>query len=202
MALQAGIANVPFGNVLTELARNERCRALRRKILDFRRDQRVHMPGLAARVQFAADGSVEDGVALEPENIPLYLPSDTRNRGHRDNICDGHLIQLEDRLCETQALEALDDLHQQLRTRTFANLFKIKNFVGQTQNAQGRQWQATINRRAMAAAKRYRRGRVSLLELRGQGDWEKTFQVLHDEDVRSFNERALTEHEQAVRAEI
>lgn len=202
MALKADIAHVPFGNVLTELARNERRRAIRRKILDFRRDQRIHMPGLNNRVHFAADGSLENGAALEPEDIPLYLPSDSGNGAHRDDICDRHLVQLEDRLRVTQADEALDELRRQLRTRTFANRFKIKNFVGQDANAQGRQWQATIDRRAIAAAKRYRRAREALLELRGRGDWENTYQELHDQDVRSFNERVLTEQEQADRAAI
>ncbi|KAI0795176.1 hypothetical protein BC629DRAFT_1439482 [Irpex lacteus] len=98
MALKADIAHVPFGNVLTELARNERRRAIRRKILDFRRDQRIHMPGLNNRVHFAADGSLENGAALQPEDIPLYLPSDSGNGAHRDDICDRHLVQLEDRL--------------------------------------------------------------------------------------------------------
>ena len=41
-----------------------------------------------------------------------------------------------------------------------------------------------------------------LLQLRGPGEWERTLRVLQDEDVRSFNERVLTEQEQADRASI
>jgi hypothetical protein len=35
--------------------------------------------------------------------------------------------------------------------------------------------------------------------LRGHGKWEETLKVLHDNDVRALNERALTEHEKQER---
>ena len=54
----------------------------------------------------------------------------------------------------------------------------------------------------MFAAKRYRRAREALLQLQGPGDWEQRWRVLQDEDVRSFNERALTEQEKIDRAAI
>lgn len=202
MHLQAEIADIPFGNVLTELARNERRRALRRKLQEFRRQQLIHMPGLVRVVQFAADGSVEGEAAQEVEDIPLYLPSDSRLEHHRRNVCDANLLRLEDQLREAQAKEALDDLRRQLRTRTFANRYKIKNMVGQRANTRGRSWLAIIDRRALSAAKKYRRARGALLQVRGPGDWEKILKVLRDEDVRSFNERALTEQEKAERAAI
>ena len=154
MALQSDIAAVPFGNVLTELARNERRRAVRRKLIDFRREQRVHMPGLEQIIQFEANGAIVDD-NREPEHIPLCLPSDVRLEGHRGEVCNDDLVQLEGRLRVSQAEEALDNLRHQLHVRTFANKFKVKNMVGQRENARGRQWQATIDRRATAAAKRY-----------------------------------------------
>ena len=160
------------------------------------------MGGLARRVQFAADGSVEDDIAREVEDVPLYMPSDHRISAFRADVCDANLTQIEDRLRNSQANEALDDLRRHLRTRTFANKYKIKNMVGQRANLRGRQWLATIDRRAMAAAKKYRRARDALRNLRGPGEWERALQELRDEDVRSFNERALTEQEQMERAAV
>lgn len=202
MALQAEMAEVPFGNALTEVARNGRRRAMRRRLQEFRRQQLIHMQGLVRHVQFAADGSVETDGAREVEDIPLYLPSDHHIQDYRANICDGNLIHIEDQLRETQANEALDELRRHLRTRTFANKYKIKNMVGQRANMRGRQWLATIDRRALTAAKKYRRARSALYSLRGEGEWVKALQELRDEDIRSFNERALTEHEQAQRAAV
>lgn len=199
--MKADIADVPFGNVLTELARNERRRAIRRKLLEFRQQQRIHMPGLARFIQFDANGSIVDE-DCHPEDVPLCMPSDARHIGRRAEVCDRNLQDVEDRLRASQAEESLEDLRHQLRTRTFANRFKIKNFVGQRDNTRGRSWQAVIDRRAIAAAKRYRRAREAMLQLRGAGEWEKIFQVLQDDDVRSFNERALTEQEKADRAAI
>lgn len=153
------------------------------------------MPGLAQHVRFAADGSVEGDAVREVEDIPLYLPSDSWVQAYRANVCDDNLIRIEDRLRDAQASEGLQELRRHLRTRTFVNRYKIKNLVGQRDNGIGRQWLATIDRRAMAAANKYRRARTALLHLRGPGEWEKTLRELRDDDVRSFNERALTEQE-------
>ncbi|KAI0689949.1 hypothetical protein BC835DRAFT_1228821, partial [Cytidiella melzeri] len=202
MALQADIANIPFGNVLTELSRDERRRAIRRKIMDFRRKQQTQMPGLYVHVRFSPDGSVDDNVAQQPEDIPLYMPSAAAIRAFRANTCEARLLQIEEQLRSSQADEALNDLRRHLRTRTFANRYKIKNFVGQAANTRGRQWLAAIDKRALAAAKRYRHARAALLELRGPGDWEKTLRVLKDDDVRSLNERVLTEQEKIDRANL
>ena len=43
---------------------------------------------------------------------------------------------------------------------------------------------------------------MAVLQTAGPGAWERRLQLLRDEDIRSFNERALTEQEKADRAAI
>ena len=160
------------------------------------------MPGLHRHVQFLPNGSVDNNIQQQPEDIPLFLPSAVALHDARDEVCDRQLCNLEDRLRETQAKEALEDLRRHLRTRTFASKYKIKHAVGQRANTRARQWLATIERRAMSSAKLYRHARTALMELRGPGDWERTLKVLADDDVRSLNERVLTEQEKADRAAL
>ncbi|KAI0702994.1 hypothetical protein BC835DRAFT_1410784 [Cytidiella melzeri] len=171
MSLQADVAHVPFGNVLTELSRNKRHRALHRKLGEFRRLQRNHMPQLSMHVQFATNGSIDDGVAREPEEMPLCLPSDRMIVAFREQVCNANLLRIEEVLRVTLAEELLNNLCRHLRTRSFASKYKIENMVRQRANTCGRQWLATIDRRAMTAAKRYRKSRAALRELRGLGNW-------------------------------
>lgn len=202
MALRADIADVPFGTVLTELSRNQRQRAIQHKLVQFRTKQVTQMPGLARHVHFLPNGSVDNNVQQRPEDITLYMPSDVHLRDLRGDVCDIRLCNIEERLRETQAKEALDDLRRHLRTRTFASKFKVKHAVGQRANTRARQWLATIERRAMASARLYRHARQALYELRGPGDWERALKILEDDDVRSLNERALTQQEKYDRAAL
>lgn len=200
--MKADIDNVPFGTVLAEINREERRRVIRQKITQFRRKQLIQMPGLGRHVRFVANGAVETNAHQLPELIPLYMPSHPDLRAGRAEVCEVQLCNLEERLRETQAGEALQHLRRHLQTRTFACKYKLKNAVGQRANTRARQWIANIERRVMASAKLYRHARAALLELRGPGPWENTLRVLAEDDVRSLNERALTEHEKAERAAL
>lgn len=157
------------------------------------------MPGLH---QFVPDGALDPDVEAWQtcEQIPLYLPS-SLDSDTRAAVCDGNLVDTEDKLRFAQLGESLDDLRQHLRSRIFANKFKIKNITGQRANTRARQWQKTIDKRIIGAKWTYRRARAAVLGLKGRGEWERQYRVLNDDDVRAFNERALTRQEQEERAE-
>lgn len=198
-ALRADVRESGRLNVLDESQMARRRLALRRKIERFREAQAIHMPNLA---QYVAEGTIEvDPSAWRTcEDLPLHLPSSLDN-DTRITICTATLINTEHELRFARLAESLNELRQHLRSRIFANLFKIKNVTGQRHNTRARQWQKTINGRVLTAKWCYRRARSAFLGLRGSGDWERQYRVLLDDDVRAFNERALTLEEQRERAD-
>ncbi|KIP01466.1 hypothetical protein PHLGIDRAFT_80565, partial [Phlebiopsis gigantea 11061_1 CR5-6] len=204
-ALAEDVRVNPSLSVLDRSSRTDRRRALRKKIIMLRDLQRVFMPLLSSTVCFAPNGAIEDadgGATQEVEHVPLFLPSHPALESSRSAICDKTVIDVEMRLREAQAHEALDDLRHQLRIRTFANKYKKQQITGQRMNLRARKWQQTIDERAASCAARYRVAREALLRLRGPGDWEKSLKPLHDEDIRAINDRALTQHELEERRSI
>lgn len=164
--------------------------SIRRKMERFREQQVTHMPNLAAHLD---DGALDTTTANWEtcERMPLYLPS-SLEPAMRTQVCSEQLTFAESELRLAHVSEALDSLRLHLRTRVFANKFKIKNMMGQRSNTRTRQWQKTIDKKVIASKRRYRFSRAALYSLRGNGDWENLYRELKDEDVRSFNERALT----------
>ena len=167
---------------------------IRKKIEGFRSVQGDYMAGVSQileEVEHAQSGRVDD---VDAEHIPLFLPSDL-DVSTRRQVCGNKLIEVEEQLREAQAFEALETLRQSLRARVFATKFKIKNITGQRANTRARQWQKTIDKKAIASKHTYRRARKALLAIRGPGDWESVLRPLEDADVRAFNERAMTQQE-------
>ncbi|KAI0056201.1 hypothetical protein BV25DRAFT_1921198 [Artomyces pyxidatus] len=163
--------------------------AILRQIYKFRAEQEIRMPNVAPHFD------VDDTTATSnPENIRLYLPSELPFK-ERLRFCDQDLINMEAKLREAQASDALDELRRQLRIRTYLNQFKIKNVTGQRPNTQARSLQSRIDVKVKAAAARYRRCRAAYLTLVGPGDWENRLRVLADEDVRGLGERAVRDIE-------
>lgn len=177
-------------STLDEIDIAEQRLSLRRKIKRFREHQAVHMPSLAAHLDAGAlEISQTDWETCE--QLSLFLPS-SLPLTTRSQVCSENLISTETDLRLAHLSEALDSLRLHLRTRVFANKFKIKNVTGQRSNTRSRQWQKTIDKKVLASKRRYRFARAALYNLRGSGDWEKLYRELKDEDVRAFNERALT----------
>ena len=139
--------------------------------------------------------------AHNAEDMPITFPS-TIPQALRSSVCPKHVLDVEERLREAQAFEALDDVRRYLRQRSFASTFKIKNITGQRANTRARQWLNTINSKVVAAKHAYRHARARLLDLRGSGTWVNVLRVLEDADVRGLNERALTAQEKAEREAV
>ena len=183
----------PIPNPLDKISRIDRRKSLRKKLIDFCRVQAEIIPALASHIRTLSNGALDGNASQEPEEIPLLLPSDPLLNGSRLSICSTTLIELEARLREAQADEALGDLRNKLRARTYVNNYKVKNVTGQRMNIRARSWQASIDRQANVCARRYRTARAALLVLRGPGDWEQRLKLLRDDDIRAINDRVLTE---------
>ncbi|KAK7050132.1 CxC2 domain-containing protein [Favolaschia claudopus] len=170
---------------------------LLRQIRRFRQLQRVYMPAVRTALS-VAQKAVYDGHGEElPEQTRLFLPSEIEEAEVRDRVCAAGLAEVEARMREGEAGEALEGVRKGLRTRTMTNRFKIRNFTGQFLLTRGQGMLRLINIRIHIAKLRYRYARAALLALRGHGAWEEKLRVLRDDDVRALNERALTNEEKA-----
>lgn len=186
----------PVVSALTGVSRIERRRALRKKLQEFQWLQAIYMPGLLSIID-SLNAPETNEPECQPEDILLFLPSHSLLKNARSMF--GKLPDIEARLREAQAHEFLDELHRQLRTRTFANKYKKKWVTGQRMSIWARKWQENIDIRAAACAKHYRMTCEALLELRGPGEWENTLRVLCDDDIRAINDRALSDREREER---
>lgn len=169
----------------------ERRTTLIKRVQRFREIQRLYMPKfdpLSYAAPNAADTQVEDYI--------LYLPSEL-NAADRRKFCPNGLSELEDRVRYAEACDSLETLRHHLRTRSFANRFKIANTTGQINNTRARETQARIDDKVRAFAVQYRRARAALVVLRAGKDteWQKKLAPLQQSDVRALNERELTQQE-------
>lgn len=154
----------------------------------FRELQVHYMPGLAIHQQ-----STPSNTCL-PEDVPLLLPSSI-GPDVRERTCSAALFDIESQLRLAQTSDALEDLRYNLRLRSFTNRFKIKNITGQRPNTQARDIQKQIDDKVRVAAAKYGRARQAYLNLAGPGDWERTYRILEQKDIRGLHESALTERE-------
>ena len=175
----------------------ERRTTILKRIQRFREIQRLYMPGFDPRDYTNADHDDTSSSAAQStnaENIKLYMPFEL-NPSDRRKFCPNGLASIEDRIRFAEASDSLEDLRHHLRTRSFANKFKIANVTGQIKNTRAREVQHRIDDKVRASELRYRRTREALRTLRGPGDWETKLKVLMKSDVRALNERELNRDE-------
>ncbi|PPQ76891.1 hypothetical protein CVT26_000661 [Gymnopilus dilepis] len=123
----------------------------------------------------------------QPEDLCVYLPSRIAP-SERARVCRDGLLQIEERLRVGQCNDSLEGLRQVLRLKTRMIQFKNKNIRGQRDGTRSRAVIDRVHDRARAAAAKYRAARDALYRLRGAGDWEKTFRVLEDKDIRGYRD--------------
>ncbi|KAJ7092018.1 hypothetical protein B0H15DRAFT_922120 [Mycena belliarum] len=186
----------PTPSTTQELDFLKRRGLLRTRLQAFRKVQLTYMPRLR-RYLSPTQKLVWDADDKQPEATRLFMPSELASRGTREKACAAGLDGVEARLRTGEAGEALAQIRQGLRTRTMTNRFKIRNWSGQRALTRGQGILRQINIKIHAAKLRYRYARQALLKLKGHGDWEKTYRVLQDDDVRALNARSLREEEQA-----
>lgn len=169
----------------------ERRTTLIKRIQRFREIQRLYMPTFDPFSH--ADPTT---ASSEVEGYILYLPSEL-NSSDRRKFCPNGLAELEDRVRYAEACDALETLRHHLRTRSFANKFKVANITGQVNNTRARETQARIDDKVRFSAVQYRRARAALVVLRAgkNAEWQEKLAPLQQSDVRALNERELTQQE-------
>jgi len=150
-----------------------------------------------ARITRQRDAKAKpDGIAPhKPQDIPLHLPSSYKFRipfQHRG------LRELEFRIREGRAHDALHEMRQHLRIRTHLLQQKDKYLRGVRQNTRANtainKCLAKVNR----AAEKYRRSCDAMLALSDPliiPDWAATLPVLKVEDVHGLSEALMGESE-------
>jgi hypothetical protein len=200
--LEIDIKALQHPSATQKLGFMKRRTALLKRIHKFRQLQRVYMPALRG---FLSDHErqVLDGNGVQvPEITCLFMPSEITNAGDRRNACAVGLGEVEARMREGEAAEALEVVRQGLRSRTLTNRFRIKNYTGQGALTRGQGILRQINIKIHLAKVHYRYARAALLILRGHGVWEEKLRVLREEDVRALNEQALQTEEAAQQEQL
>ncbi|KZP18029.1 hypothetical protein FIBSPDRAFT_956594 [Athelia psychrophila] len=185
--------------VLQRAGFEERHIALRKKIVHYRELQATYMPGLYAVL--TNPELLDDSAGTLPEKTRLYMPSEL-GVSERRRACVTGITKAEAAFRFAEISEALEDLRRYLRTRTYLSRWKIRHVTGQRSNTRARALQHRVDVKVHAAAVRYRHSRRAYLALEGPGDWAKSFKELHDDDVRSLNERQLTDRKKEERARL
>lgn len=188
----------------------ERRTTLLKRVQRFRELQRTYMIGfdhvLYAREKEEARAKAAKELPSPPpvhvEDFPLFMPSGLTTKAHVRIFCLNDLAGMEDRMRFAEATDALERLRHFLRTRSFANIFKVANVTGQVRSTRARESQNRIDDKVRAASQKYRRARAALKTLRGSGAWEEDLQVLKNQDIRALNERELTQQEQDEEAQL
>ncbi|KAJ7431147.1 hypothetical protein B0H11DRAFT_2165768 [Mycena galericulata] len=168
-----------------------------KRIHKFRAIQRVYMPAIRAMLSDAQKQVFDGNGEQLPEATRLFMPSEIGEAMLRGRVCAIGLPELEARMREGEAADALDGVRQGLRTRTMTNRYKLRNYTGQGMMTKGQGILRQINIKIHAAKLRYRYARAALLVLRGHGAWEEGLWILNEDDVRALNERVLTAEEKA-----
>ncbi|KAJ6522923.1 hypothetical protein DFH09DRAFT_1096882 [Mycena vulgaris] len=180
-----------------KLAFTKRRTAMLKRMHRFREVQRIYMPALRA-VLSDEQKQVFDGNGEQlPEATRLFIPSEIADVQIRGKACATGLREIEARMREGEAGEALDGVRTGLHTRTMTNRYKLRNFTGQGMMTKGQGILQLINVKIHMAKLRYRYARAALLVLRGHGLWVDRLRVLNDDDVRTLKERALMVEEKA-----
>ncbi|KAJ7807746.1 hypothetical protein B0H14DRAFT_3091205 [Mycena olivaceomarginata] len=165
-----------------KLAFTKRRTALLKEIRKFRKMQSIYMPTVRA-VLSDSNKAVYDGQGDQvPESTRLFMPSEIADSKLRARVCAPSLPDVEARMREGEASEALERVRVGLRTRTMTNRFKVRNFTGQGLMTKSQGILRQINVRIHNAKLRYRYSRAALLALRGHGAWEERLRILHDDD--------------------
>ncbi|KAJ7121769.1 hypothetical protein C8R43DRAFT_1136456 [Mycena crocata] len=184
-------------SVTQRLAFTKRRTTMLKHIHKFRAIQRIYMPALRALLSDTEKQMYDGNGEQLPECTRLFMPSEILDKVTRKRACAAGLPDVEARMREGEASEALEAVRNGLRTRTMTNRYKVRNFTGQGMMTRGQGILRDINIKIHRGKIRYRYARAALLGLWGHGGWEESLKILADDDVRALNERALTLEEKA-----
>lgn len=127
---------------------------------------------------------------IEAYDFKLYLPSSLPTTF----ACSSQLREYEFKLREAQAFEALEDLRQALRLRTYMFKYKDRHLTGQSANTRCLNLLKRVHKKVDAAKAKYRMARRALVVLGvklGEIGWMAKLLPLNDEDVRPLRDLEL-----------
>jgi hypothetical protein len=144
----------------------ERCLTFFAKLRKFRALQLIYMPG-AERVIAAEDATQNtDAPLVNAENVKLWLPSDLPE-ADRERGCLHGIADMEARLREAQASDALKILRSRLHTKRHMIGFRDSNITGQVKATKARTLIDQVGEWVTDIADKYRRARKALTSLKG-----------------------------------
>ncbi|KAG0698889.1 hypothetical protein DFH29DRAFT_1016887 [Suillus ampliporus] len=156
--------------------------------------QELYMPFLAALR--ASESSISNNVAIAPEAIKLWLPSQIS----RTVACDTRLQDIEWKLQYAQAHDALRSLRSNLRAQSAILKYKDRNLRGQGANTRARNTLKAVEVRIEAAASTYEHAHKSLVVLaprvnQTQSGWHSSLRPLDRADIRLMTDLLWGESE-------
>ena len=158
----------------------ERLSTLRWKLDAWFKIQETYMPGVE-NLRDAQLTLVREPTAYD---LPILLPSTIGQAAVR---LDPRLEDIEWRLREAQAHDALNDLRRHLRLSSHIFQYKDRFVRGQRENTRARNIIALAQEKVDADAERYRCTRSALVALSGtlgKTGWEGVLRILEDGDIR------------------
>lgn len=123
----------------------------------------------------------------EIEHAAIWLPSKVDSTARR-RVCREGLPQIEERLRSVQLEDSLENIRHILKVKTRMIQFKNKNLRGQHDGTRSRTIIDRVHYKARAAAEKYRVAHAAKMALTGPGDWETTYKVLKDADIRGYQD--------------
>ena len=142
----------------------------------------MYVPSLRVFRNRSSEVAQDDAKEAPPEKILLYLPSSLPNSVEYDR----RLLEIEWKLRHAQCTDALDDLRDSIRLRSYIYIDKRRFQRGQKANTCSRSILMRCDEKVTAAADRYRAGRGALLNLSPLLDkvgWQSALRVLLHEDT-------------------
>ncbi|KAF8868893.1 hypothetical protein BD779DRAFT_1614751 [Infundibulicybe gibba] len=177
-----GNADAGLGQHATEDQKGQlqiRTNILRRRILAWIDIQHLYMPGLCiVRASDSAVTPLSKAHHSRVEKIPLYLPSAAPQKLEWELRC-------------AQANDALDELRDSLRLRSYLYIDKDRFQRGQRSNTRLRSIIQRVKRKVDIASKTYTTARAALLKLApilDEANVCHTFPQLLDQDIRGLSE--------------
>lgn len=167
----------------------ERKNSLQRKLKNWVAIQHLYMPEVSV-LRAREDGEASDKTAeIAPYDFKLYLPSSLP----RKTTCSSKLKNYEFRMREAQAFEALEELRQHLRLRTFMYNYKDRHFVGQSANTRCQNLIKRVQKKIAMSSSKYRAAHGALTTLSTSSavsnvGWNMRLLPLEDNDIRPLRD--------------
>lgn len=139
--------------------------------------------------RWKANRQTSDADVDLPEDQPLFPPSQVDD----DDLCRcaPGIAETEDRLREGQLRDSLDKIRLHLHIKSRLLTFKSQNVRHQVHNTRARQKIDANDVKIRSQVAKYRCARLAKLALAGNGDWERDFRELRNQDIRMLNSNLL-----------